>query len=166
VPHGAFGGPGYVRPYGWGWLGLVGVVMVIAGVIVLADSERSPFWPWLIYGGLLTAFSGSLLNGLSERRRMRKVHARCRDVEVRHLGGTTSRSGGWAVRALVSYKLDGQPYDSTPGQFGYVLLASEQSAEAFAGHLRQSDAIPLHVDPGHPTRSLFQSIGVPKGAVR
>lgn len=78
--------------------------------------------------------------------------AQCVDVEIQHLGGIhLQRSAGYAVRARMRYRFDGREYEATPGQFGYDMLGSRETAGAFAAYLKSAPAVPLHVDPEHPT---------------
>ena len=163
IPHTAPGGRGYVRAYGWGYLAWPGILAVVVGAAGLAFGSTTTWKLALVYGGFALVFAGVALNGLSERRTMTWVMARCMDVEVQFLGGIhMQRSAGHAVRARMRYRLGEQEYEATPGQLGYDVIGSKERAEAFAAWLRTAPTVPLYVDPEHPTRALFVSLQVPQ----
>ncbi|HEY0973617.1 MAG TPA: hypothetical protein VGE57_03915 [Solimonas sp.] len=165
IPHTAPGGAGYVRAYGWGYLSWPGIVMVIAGTAGMMLGSDAPWKIALIASGFALTLAGAILNGLSERRRMPTVQARCVDVEIQHLGGIHMwRSAGHAVRARMRYSLEGREYEATPGQFGYDLLGSREAAETFARYLKSAATVPLLVDARHPTRALFKTLIPPSAA--
>jgi hypothetical protein len=167
IPHGAPGGRGYRRAYGWGYLSWPGIAMVIGGAAALAVGRDASWKFFLIGGGFVLTWIGIVLNGLSERRGMRRVMARCVDVELQHLPGIhRQRSAGWAVRARMAYQHEGVAYESTPGDLGYALLGSRKTAAAFAEYLKTAPGVPLYVDPKCPRRSLFTRLSPPSGVIR
>ncbi|QHS09808.1 hypothetical protein [Sinimarinibacterium sp. NLF-5-8] len=155
-PHTAFGGPGYARAYGWGWLSVPGALLVIVGVAGLLIAKSTAFWTLLGLGAALVIASIPL-NAYSERRSMRLLPAQFIDAEIRHLRHTPMMKGGWAVRALVRFTLDGSNIETTPGQFGYDYLPGEAAARRFVEKL-QKEPILLWVDPQHPQRSYFKHL--------
>lgn len=159
IPHTAPGGAGYVRAYGWGYLSWPGVLMIAGGAAALAFGRDAAWKVAMVICGFVVVFAGVVLNGLSERRRMPIVQAQCVDVEIRHLTGIhMQRSAGCAVRARMRYRFGGRDYEATPGRFGYDMLGSRETAEAFAQYLRSAATVPLHIDAKHPTRALFKSL--------
>jgi hypothetical protein len=159
IPHTAPGGAAYVRAYGWGYLSWPGVLMIVIGATALALGRDAPWKLAMIFGGFVVVAAGIVLNGLSERRRMPVVPARCEDVEIQHLPGLhLQRSAGYAVRARMRYRLGDCEYEATPGRLGYDLIGSRARAEAFAEYLRAAASVPLHVDARHPTRALFKHL--------
>lgn len=167
IPHTAPGGRGYRRAYGWGYLSWPGILMVIGGAAGLAFGRDAAWKIGLIGGGFVLTWIGVVLNGLSERRGMCQVLARCEDVELQRLPGIhRQRMAGWAVRARMAYSHEGRHYESTPGDLGYAWLGSREAAEAFAHYLKTATGVPLYIDPKHPTRSLFTRLSPPPGAVR
>lgn len=167
IPHTAPGGSAYVRAYGWGYLSWPGILAVVGGAAALAFGPDAWWKLALIYGGFVLVFAGVVLNGLSERWSMTLVQAQCLDVEIQHLPGIhMQRSASHAVRARMRYRHQLQDHEATPGRQGYELLGSRESAEAFARYLQSAAAVPLYIDPKHPTRALFKSLIPPQSAVR
>lgn len=156
--HTALGGPGYVRAYGWGWLSTPGVGLVIAATAALMFGGLRP-WAWPMLGsGVALVIAGIVLNGVSERRSMQRVMARCLDVEIRPLlRPSRSRPRGYMVRALMQFNWDGRLIESTPGRFGYEAFSAAASAERFAQSLKGTSTA-LLVDPAHPARTYFAEL--------
>lgn len=159
IPHTAPGGSAYIRAYGWGRVSWVGVAAIVGGAAALASGAEAWWKLALIFGGFGLTIAGTVLNGFSERLSMTLVQAQCLDVEIRYLPGIRlERSAGYAVRALVRYRHQMKDHEATPGRQGYDLLGSLEPAESFARYLQSAVAVPLYIDPRHPTRALFKSL--------
>ncbi|MDP9139931.1 MAG: hypothetical protein M3O62_03965 [Pseudomonadota bacterium] len=164
ITHTAPGGSAYVRAYGWGWLSWPGVVAIFAGAASLAFGPDAGWKLALVCGGFALVFAGVILNGFSERLSMKLVYAQCQDVEIQYLPSIhMDRLAGYAVRARMRYQFNLKDYEATPGRQGYVQLGALEKAEAFSRHLQSAVAIPLYIDPKHPTRALFKSLSPSAG---
>ncbi len=155
-PHTAPGGPGYARAYGWGYVSVPGALLVIVGTAGVMIKESPLFWT-LLGAGMLLVLASFPLNVWSARRHMRLVWAQCVDTEIRLLRGTPISNGGWALRALVRFDLDGRKHEATPGRFGFDFMPGEETARRFAEHLRKRP-VQLWVDPQHPQLACFKRL--------
>lgn len=150
-----------------GYLSWAGIVMVIIGTVALFLGPNAAWMLAMVYGGFALAVAGALLNGLSERRSMSLVDARCVDVEMQFMSGIhMQRSAGYAVRALMRYPFGDREYEAPPGRFGYEILGTREAAEAFVAYLKTAAAVPLYVDPEHPTRVLFKRLVPPRSVAQ
>lgn len=160
VSYDQFGQGQYHRIYGWGWLSPIGLITLITGVLgLVVNAKINDSWlAGMTFTGFIMIWVGIFLNGVSERKSMMLVDAKCLDVQVNRIGTTMKRTADWAVRALLEYEHKGEIYKSTPMPAGYVIFLSQESATKFSRYLLGTKNIKLYIDPKLPKRSLFYDL--------
>ena len=157
IAYDQFGNRYYKRVYGWGYLSHIGLLAIIAGGVALFLNIKvnDDILAAGVFIGFILIWIGIFLNGVSERKSMAVVDAKCIDIQTNHIGSNTRRSAAWAVRALVEYQFEGQTYQSTPMPPGYATFLNQRSAELFRDYLIKTDNIKIYVDKKLPKRTLF-----------